>query len=256
MAPDMRPLYLESLPRATALALEPPAKNPVADDADMAAMSAVTPTASQLPLVEHAVAHLRTRKLVRHEDLKEMAVESRLGALKVAGLVRKEAMGTLQDVLAKQVEEGPTLRGFKKEVREELGDDVFLSPRHMETTFRDAVQAAYSGGMDRLLADPLVGDAFPYEETLPINDSRLSTLCAVVSRSGIGGSAIFRRNDPTWVRLVPPRHPNCRCGRNPLTLRMAAREGIAEAEEWLRTGKPPADPAWVPMPEISLKAGL
>ena len=37
---------------------------------------------------------------------------------------------------------------------------------------------------------------------------------------------------------------NCRCGRNLLTIEAAARKGVKEAQDWLRTGRPPAIPEW------------
>ena len=255
---EYRPMFIESLPFAQARALEGvwTGEKPTASDSDMEAFSFVELSPTQLPIVEHAVAELRSRRLVRYEDLQAMGTTARLQALSAAGVVRRDSLGTLQKLLVKQIEMGPDLPKFRKEVSEVMGDDVFLSPRHLETTFRDAVQSAWSGGMDRLLSNPIVGDAFPYEETLPIRDDRLTTLCSVVSRSGIDGTAIFRRDDPTWQRLLPPRHFNCRCGRNVLLLSDAADRGIREAQEWQRTGKPPEKPAWVPMPEIAMKEGL
>lgn len=109
--------------------------------------------------------------------------------------------------------------------------------------------------MDAVLSHPLVAPAFPYEATEPIRDARLSELCEVVSRSGIGGSNVFRGDDPVWLEYKPPRHYNCRCGRVPLTLEMAAARGVREAQRWLETGEPPARPAWVRRPAVELPPG-
>lgn len=206
-----------------------------------------------LPLIEEAARDLQSRRLLSYREARALDEQGRQGALRVAGLLTQQARGKLQDLLVEAVREGQTLREFRVRVEDEMGTGTFLDPAHAETTFRDAVQAGYSAGMDSLLSQPIVGDLFPWEENLPIRDSRLSDLCAVVSRSGIQGTGIYRRDDPTWQRLKPPRHPRCRCGRNPLTVAMAARAGIREAEKWLETGKPPLVPAWVPMPEVALR---
>lgn len=96
---------------------------------------------------------------------------------------------------------------------------------------------------------------FPYAETIPIRDARLSELCATAAKSGINGTAVYRRDDPVWREYQPPRHPNCRCGRMILTVHMAASRGIKEAEEWLRTGEAPSSPAWVTRPPVELPKG-
>jgi hypothetical protein len=75
--------------------------------------------------------------------------------------------------------------------------------------FRTAIQSGYSRGMDKILQVDLVDSFFPYVETLPIHDDRLTDLCSIISRSGIGGSAIFRRDDKVWQKFKPPRHYNC-----------------------------------------------
>ena len=250
LPPEVRPLFVESLRPEVARTLT--AKG----DSQLGELVTKTLRPTQLAIVENAVTELRSRRLVRHEDLDEMSADARARAVVASGVVRTQALGALKDLLVEQVESGPNLRDFRAKVEEDIGGDVFLSPSHLETTFRDAVQETYSAGMDRILDIPAVGDLFLWEENLPIRDSRLSSLCAVVSRSGIGGTAIYRRDDPTWQRLKPPRHPNCRCGRLQMTLRQAARAGVWEALEWLATGIPPKVPEWVPMPEIAIKGGL
>ena len=64
----------------------------------------------------------------------------------------------------------------------------------------------------------------------------------------MGFSDIYRRDDPVVKKYYPPWDYQCRCHSIPLTLADAARKGIAEAQEWLRTGLPPIEPAWVDDP--------
>lgn len=205
----------------------------------------------RLPLIDQAVRDLRSRQLLSRPDFDRLAGQARQKAFTVARVENRQTLAKLQEALAKSVEEGEDLRAFRRRAAEALDAGTVLAEAHVETVFRTNVQQAYSHGMDELLQGDLVGGLFPYEETLPIRDTRLTSLCKLVSRSGLDGTAVFRRDDPWWARLKPPRHYNCRCGRNPLTLEQAAARGVREAQLWLRTGKPPAVPAFVPAPRFA-----
>ena len=191
-----------------------------------------------LPLAQRAAEALRSKNLVTPDEFKRLSDEAKQRSLMVAGVVRQEALAKLQPLLTEQAL-APSLPAFKRRLQEEgLADSI--AGNHVETAFRDAVQTAYSDGMDRLLDDPVVGEAFPYIERLPIRDSRLSKVCGWASRAGINGTGIYRRDDPSWRLVRPPSHPNCRCGQNPLTKEMAEERGIT-------TGR------HVTLPELLLK---
>ena len=49
---------------------------------------------------------------------------------------------------------------------------------------------------------------------------------------------------------------NCRCSWTPLTVRQAAEAGVKEAEDWLASGVPPTDPAYVKMPPFDPPPGF
>lgn len=179
-----------------------------------------------LPLVEAAVGEITSRRLLSHADAGQLPAEARARALAVTLQLPGRAMLRVRELLTESVASGGGMPDFRARLREEMPDGVF--PRHqVEATFRDAVNTAYHGGMDRLLSTPGVGEHFPFVETLPVRDSRLSSMCALAARSGIAGTAVYRRDDPAWARLRPPRHVNCRCGANPLTAAEAARRGVA-----------------------------
>ena len=203
-----------------------------------------------MPLIDEAVADLRKRRILARDEFDQLDYLARRKAFTVAHVESQATLGKIHQAVTQAVAEGSSLRLFRGRVEEALDEGTILSRPHMETVFRTNVQQAYSNGMDQLLARDLIGKAFPYEETLPIRDSRLTDLCAICSRSGIQGTAIFRRDDPTWDRIKPPRHWSCRCGRNMLTLEQAAAKGIREAIRWLETGTPPVQPGWVPMPRL------
>jgi hypothetical protein len=66
---------------------------------------------------------------------------------------------------------------------------------------------------------------------------------------GLDGTAVYRRDDPVWLKFYPPWGWQCRCIVIPLSVEDAAARGVKEAIRWVQTGRPPASPAWVkPLP--------
>lgn len=184
------------------------------------------PDVPPLPLVEAAVSELRARRLLPRREADALDAQARRAALAVTLDLPARAMARVQAALTEAVASGASHATFRERLRDAMPEGVF--PRaDLETAFRDAVNTAYHGGMERLLGTPGVGDHFPFMERVPIRDSRLSDVCALASRSGINGTGVYRRDDPAWGRVRPPSHHNCRCGVNPLTAREAARRGVA-----------------------------
>jgi SPP1 gp7 family putative phage head morphogenesis protein len=207
-----------------------------------------------LPVVSHAVKDLRSRNLITRREYDRMGSALKSRAFTTAGVANRNTLERLRDAVADAVEKGWGEHKFT----EHLGDALSTSqiaPGQLGTLFRTNIASAYAAGQDQILDHPLVRDEFPYVETLPIRDSRLSELCQVVSESGIGGTSIFRTDDPVWRKFRPPRHPNCRCSVRALTVIAAARGGIEEAQRFLATGVWPAQPAHVPHPSVELPKG-
>jgi hypothetical protein len=251
MQPALRELYLQALPPEEALYLrgrleeEPPPPQPPWQ-------TAAPPGGEEIrfPVIEEAVKSLRERGVLTKPVYDLLDTEARQRAWTVAGVEEQFALTKIHKALLKAVGEGESLTDFTRRVGESV--DVALSDTRLEQVFRDGVQASYSRGLDRILAHPLVGSYFPYQETVPILDSRCSEMCKLCAASGIQGTGIYRSDDPTWERIKPPRHHLCRCARICYTLQRAAEKGIREAVEWFATGRPPAQPAWMPMPPIQL----
>jgi SPP1 gp7 family putative phage head morphogenesis protein len=139
----------------------------------------------------------------------------------------------------------------------EAGKGAELSAESVaETLARTEAMAAYSAAQERLLADPMMGQLFPYRAYHATHDDRVRPEHLEMEKRGIGGSNIYRGDDPTWQALRPPWSFNCRCTWSPISLAEAARRGIAEAKTWLETGIEPAERAWVEMPPWRPDAGL
>ncbi len=200
------------------------------------------------PMIEEATEDLRNRQAMTREDFDALHGAARDHAFTVAGLATAAAVEKVRDAAANAVSEGTSKKKFKEEVEAQLGEGTFLSPAHMETVFRGAVSSGYSNGQDRLLSDPRIGDGFPYVARYAIHDQRVRPEHLAMERLGIGGTNVYRRDDPVYQKFRAPFSWNCRCNDTPLTVKQAAAKGVQEAIDWLASGQPPAQPAWVDPP--------
>ena len=208
-----------------------------------------------LPLVEGAVRDLESRQVKTSRDFDRLADSAKARAFAVAGINTRSAAESIRDALIESVEQGSSFRDFKETVESSLGSSR-LGVGHLENVFRTNIGKAYMNGLHAIASDPMVAGVFPYRERLPIRDSRLSEICRVLAESGIGGTAIYRADDPVWAKTRPPSHWCCRCGVRMLTVKEAARRGVAEAQAWLATGVAPTpSTGWVPEPLVSIPDG-
>lgn len=201
-----------------------------------------------LTMIEEAARDLAGRRLLTRSEFDALAADQRAEAFTVAGITHDGVMATVRDLVAEAVDLGESRDEWAKKVESDLGINPFLSPAHEETVFRTNVHQAYSAGMMKILDNDLVGDHFPYIAIDPILDSRVRPWHAALNTAGIDGTNIYRRDDPVLKTILPPSDYNCRCGWRPVTLEQAAAAGVREAQEWLRTGVPPARPTWVSPP--------
>lgn len=202
------------------------------------------------PLVRGAVADLRERHLVTRPEYDALSREAKRRAFTLAGTETERALQSVRDVLAEAVEEGLSWRQARARLRAEALDGLLT-----ENAVRTNVTRAYSAGMDRVLDEPQVDEAYPFEEAVVTDDSRLSDLCDTIRRSGLQGTAIFYRKDPVYLHFKSPRHWQCRCARRPMSVEDAARRGIRAARRWLQTGVPPLGELFVPWPDAELPKG-
>jgi len=201
----------------------------------------------RLPVVEAAQRDLAERQVLIREDFDRLAEASRRSAFTVARVQSLDALERIRVALVADVNEGGTLGAFRDQVEQVLGESM-LSAAHVETVYRTNVGAAYTQGLMEVLQHPLVSDEFPYLEYNAVHDSRARPEHRAMETLGIDGTNVYRRDDPSMRKFLPPWDYNCRCAVVPLSIEDAAAKGVAEAREWLQTGVPPARPAWVAPP--------
>lgn len=207
-----------------------------------------------LPMVEEAAKALDVKQVFPKDEYEALSDEAKLEAFTVAREQTTEAIGKIKDAVSEAVVNGDDFSTFKDKVDEALATST-LGPGHMENVFRTAVAQSYADGQDRVHSNPVVAEVFPYVESLPIDDSRITDLCWTIAHSGLDGTGVYRVDDPTWRKFRNPRHWRCRCGRNYLTVEQAARRGVREAMEWHRSGRPPVSPQYVTHPPVELPKG-
>lgn len=201
-----------------------------------------------LPLVKEAANRLASMQLLgmpeylRAKDAATAAAQAEVEAM------TGEAISKVRSALLQSIEDGGTLEDFRSELKDRFAEGV-LTPGHVaENVFRTNVMAAYSDGQERLLSDPLVGSLFPYRAYHATHDDRTRPEHLGMEKAGIGGTNIYRADDPVWQMFRPPWSWQCRCTATPLSVAEAARRGIPEAQQWLATGAEPAQKSFVPMP--------
>jgi len=208
----------------------------------------------RLPLIDKAAQDIADRTLVTRDQFDSLSAEARRFAFTVSDVDNVESIGAIRNAVLEAITQGDTLEDF----REKLDRDVFggatpLHPARVETVFRTNVQTAYARGLDDILDNPMVSDEFPYVSDSSIHDGRRTPICEWFATAGIGGSNIYRRDDPLYRQMSPPRHFSCRTGKTPLSISDAAARGVLEAQVWIRTGQPPENPYRMspPPPELA-----
>lgn len=195
----------------------------------------------RFPILEKAAESLIDRDILRREDYDRLTVDARQRAFAVAGDLTADTIETIRDVLVEDIQDGTSLTGFRKRIKERL-DTSPIGRWHLETVYRTNVQSAFRDGRESLANNPIVTAIFPYQEYLPIGDGRVREEHEALGTLGLDGTGVYRRDDPMWDLFTPPWDFNCRCGVNLLTVEAAARKGVKEARRWLDTGQEPLTP--------------
>jgi HEAT repeat protein len=168
--------------------------------------------------------------------------------LAAAGIDDAHVANEIDKALRESFDKGPSFKDFRRIVKAALGDKQDVRDAQLEFVFRNYVMGAFAERENRQLENPIVQTVFPYAMYSATHDGRTADEHWALETLGIDGTNIYRCDDPVWLKFQPPWGLSCRCLGIPLRIADAARYGVKEAQEWLRTGQPPAKPAWVPMP--------
>lgn len=192
----------------------------------------------RFPLIEKAAESLHERGILSRGEFDAASETARLRSFTVAGEHTVATIDQIREALADVTREGASLQEFRAALEDRLGASP-IGSAHLETVYRTNIQAAFRDGRETLASNPIVSEVFPYQEYIPIHDSRVEPEDKALGSLGIDGTGVYRREDPFWDQWTPPIHFNCRCGTNLLTIEAAARRGVREAQEWLETGQRP-----------------
>lgn len=211
------------------------------------------PPLVKLEGIDNAVESLLERQVMDADDFYRLTGAAKQQAFTITADLTTESLEKIRGALAEVVREGPSLRAFTDRVLEEF-EALPIGPARLEQVYRNAINEAYSQGAETILAHPMVEDGFPFRSFEAIHDARARHDHLAMEHLGLDGTNVYHKDDPTWAKFRPPFAWNCRCGWNHLTVEQAARKGVREAQEWLRTGNEPAH-EWVAPPPFSPPAG-
>jgi hypothetical protein len=208
-------------------------------------------TNSNTLTIKEAARILAEKNVLTRQEYDALDAQARSKAIMVAGIDSKAVLTKIRDAMAEAVGKGGDYKTFRTKVLAAVDSGTTLSESHLERMFRTNVQSAFSDGQMAVLQNPVVRGGFPYVAYEAIHDDRTRHDHLHVERSGIGGTNVYRTDDPVFRVFRPPWDWNCRCSWNPITTRQAAEAGIKEAQDWLETGQEPTEPAYVAMPPFA-----
>ena len=154
----------------------------------------VDPPIIRFPGIEKAVQQLARMRIALPTDLYDVHQGHSQALQPITAAMVQEHRRKTGQILTEAIQTGDSYSGFKARFLQEVGP---ASNHQMERVFRDMTNIAVSRGKEDTLKDPQVDEAFPYAWTSPIKDGRLTRLCAICSKSGINGTPVFARWDPS-----------------------------------------------------------
>lgn len=212
------------------------------------------PVGYRLVGLDHAADYLRSLNAVTTGEWEALDNGARRTAFTVARDTTREAAEKVRGVMVQSVEEGLTFQ----EARPLLRDALETSPvgdAQIETTYRTYYGKAQAAGQLKILENPMVADEFPYVKYSATRDARTRPEHRYMEANGLDGTGVYRADDPTIIKFWAPWAWNCRCNCFAISVEAAARYGVREAIEWLRTGEPPTVPEYVDPPPFDLPKG-
>jgi SPP1 gp7 family putative phage head morphogenesis protein len=168
-----------------------------------------------------AVAFLERKGFRITWDWRDMSLDAHARAFTVAKAAKLEILQDIKAEIDRAVQDGTTLRDFRKQLEPRLrargwwGKAVMEQPdgtaalvqlgsvRRLETIYRTNLQSAYMAGR---YADFKANAANrPWLQYVAVMDERTRPTHAALN------GKIFRHDDPIWDDFYPPNGYNCRC---------------------------------------------
>lgn len=199
-----------------------------------------------LPLIDTAVNDLITRKVMTRKVFDAMQDEAKRNAFTVAWQESDETIEVIRDVVRQATQQGWALADFRETLQDRLGSAP-MSKWHSELVFRQNVQQGYANGLEKIASHPVVRPIFPFAKIAPIKDTRVRDTHLSLAKSGLEGGPIYWADDlDFWSIFDPPMDFACRCGKNYISVRQAAQQGLQLAIQWLETGIEPPHESRLP----------
>lgn len=208
----------------------------------------------RFPIIERGAQALYDSRVLRKDEFDTLANDAKRAAFTIARVNSIKSIADIRDRIAVDAVRGSDLHAFQRDANRILGEEG-LSNWNLESVYRTQIMQARASGERTVLASPLVADAFPYVMYTAVHDSRVEHTHLMLESLGLNGTAIYRRDDPTIIKFWPPWRWSCRCVIIAMSKEDAARYGVREAMEWVRTGIPPLNPEWVTPPPFDLPKG-
>lgn len=183
-----------------------------------------------------AIAFLKSKGLGLTWNFQEMQDDAHARTFTVAKAGKLDILADIRGALTDTLNAGGTLADFNRELIPTLrakgwwGQQVAADPgtldaelvqlgsvRRLKTIYQTNAQSAYMAGRYRRQME---ADAFPYLQYVAVLDGKTRP-----SHSLLHGK-IWRKDDPVWDTVYPPRGYNCRCRTRALTPGQIEREGL------------------------------
>ena len=189
------------------------------------------------PRLEEALQVLSNSPVAAGINYKETAEFVRKGAFAVTKDLSDKALVELRDTLADAIHHGKTIPEFFEDVAANVEESGIISQPHLENIYRTNTMSYLSNGMVAAIKEPIISSHFPYARYAATRDARVRPEHKELEELGLQKSPIYRFDDPTFQKFLPPWSYNCRCRWYPVTVEDAAEAGVSEAVEWWKKAK-------------------
>jgi SPP1 gp7 family putative phage head morphogenesis protein len=173
---------------------------------------------------DEALAWFESRVPYTRDQFDALDDMARRNAFYISGGLELEAVQTVLDEIKRNVEKGEPFEAFQKSVREKLAGKLGPDGFHLETVYRNAVQASYNTGRWYQLTDPEMTLLRPYLMFDAVLDDRTTSVCRACD------GVVKAHDDPWWLTHAPALHHRCRSTLRSLRPSEARRRGITASD--------------------------